>query len=115
MLWRVFGKRCSSLKAGTTMERSRRPRRALLSRVLGSKGGEVICARSSALGVTETFGGRRSRAHIVSPCPGFVDADRLLESVHSRDAMAPANGHLERRYNARESESPLDRRAKRVV
>src|SRR5438445_13767827 len=54
MLWRVFGKRCSSLKAGTTMDSSKGPRHAPLerehsrgkkSRVRGWRGGEVICAR----------------------------------------------------------------------
>src|SRR3989442_10893146 len=45
MLWRVFGKRCSSLKAGTTMDSSKGPRHAPLLRVLGWRGGEVICAR----------------------------------------------------------------------
>src|SRR3989442_8184609 len=110
MLWRVFGKRCSSLKAGTTMESSRGPRRALLSRVLGSKGGEVICARRDGDLRRQALPG----AYCISmPC--IRRCGSLVESVHSRDAMAPANGHLERRYNARESESPLDRRAKRVV
>src|SRR5690349_21032201 len=63
MLWRVFGKRCSSLKAGTTMESSRISRHATLPRVLRVKGGELICTWF----YRDAFAGRFLRPHILSP------------------------------------------------